>query len=218
VNRIVEPELLDHLPASDPSAIRSREELLLINHLMGNQRWLVSQIRRFLKPGERLLELGAGDGSLAKGLITAGVCEAHQIVALDLAPEPPGWPMEAIWLQRSVLDDEPWPEAVVIVANLFLHHFEANALRCIGSKVAGARHFIASEPARRSLHLWQGRLLSYLADLSPVTRHDMLVSIRAGFLGDELPATLGLDDFHCTTSCTFLGAYRLTATSCAKSS
>lgn len=218
MNRVVEPELLDHLPADDPAAIRSREELLLINHLMGNQSWLLAEVKRVLRPGERILELGAGDGSLARELIASGIGEPRQIMALDLGPAPSNWPEGAQWLQRDVLYDVPWPEADVIIANLFLHHFEAEALRRIGERAARARCIIASEPARRSLHLWQGRLLSYLADLSEVTRHDMLVSIRAGFLHAELPEALGLRGFRCATSSTFLGAYRMTASTCERSS
>ncbi len=184
---------------------------MLINQLMGNHRWLMGEIRHCLRPGERLLELGAGDGTLARELIASGVCGADQILAMDLAPEPDGWPLGATWLQGSVLDDEPWPEAAVIVANLFLHHFETDELRRLGARMGGARHLLASEPARHPLHLWQGRLLSYLADLSAVTRHDMAISIRAGFQGDELAKALGLRLHGCESMSTLLGAYRLRA-------
>ena len=37
MQRRVEPELLDALPADDPRAVRSREDLRRINRLMGNQ-------------------------------------------------------------------------------------------------------------------------------------------------------------------------------------
>jgi SAM-dependent methyltransferase len=215
--RSVQPELLDHLAADDPAAIRSREELLLINHLMGNQRWLIQQIKDCLLPEQRVLELGAGDGSLARALIAEGVCQPAQITALDLAPAPAHWPSEATWLQRDVLGDQPWPAADIIVANLFLHHFEPPALRQIGHRLQSVCHLIrvlAVEPARRRRHCWQGALLGYLAELSPVTAHDMMVSIRAGFVGEELSEALALDGFECTASTTWLGAYRFLAVPC----
>jgi hypothetical protein len=48
---------------------------------------------------------------------------------------------------------------------------------------------------------------------SHVTRHDARVSIAAGFLGDELPAALGLDprNWHWRCTTTALGAYRMIA-------
>ena len=38
--RVVIPELLDHLPADEPEALRSRRDLRRVNWLMGNERWL----------------------------------------------------------------------------------------------------------------------------------------------------------------------------------
>ena len=42
--RQVLPELLDHLQADDPEAIRSRRDLRVINFLMGNERWILSSL------------------------------------------------------------------------------------------------------------------------------------------------------------------------------
>ena len=64
--RIVEPELLDQLPASDPRAIRSREDLRRINRLMGTTGLLAKALDPLLadRPDPHIIELGAGDGSL----------------------------------------------------------------------------------------------------------------------------------------------------------
>ena len=98
------------------------------------------------------------------------------------------------------------------MANLFLHHFTPDLLAVLGHKLpASCRLLIVCEPARRALHQWQGRTLSAPLRLSAVTRHDMLVSIRAGFLNDELPAALGLHGWKYRVSTTLLGAYHLTA-------
>ena len=51
LKRTVIPELLDHLPADDPHAMRSRRDLRRINFLMGNERWIRRTLTRdFPKP------------------------------------------------------------------------------------------------------------------------------------------------------------------------
>ncbi|MFS8137957.1 MAG: hypothetical protein ACMG50_07525, partial [Thermomonas sp.] len=62
--RIVEPELLDQLPANDPRAIRSRSDLRRINWLMGTTGLLANALDPLLanRPDAHIIELGAGDG------------------------------------------------------------------------------------------------------------------------------------------------------------
>lgn len=213
MHRYLEPELLDHLDPSHPEAGQSRAELRFINRIMGNHRWLKRQLRRHLDARRTILELGAGDGAFAKHLIDSQLCAPSQVHALDLMPAPADWPSGATWIQRSIFDADAWPQADIVIANLFLHHFSSEQLSAIGQAMRRAQIVIACEPARRSLHLAQGALLAALGDFNRVTCHDMMVSIRAGFLGDELPQTLGLNDWQCTTSATFLGAYQMVAIS-----
>jgi len=211
MQRRIEPELLDSLPAEDPSAQRSRRELRLINAIMGNHRFLANEVRRTIQPGWRLLELGAGDGALGARLVSRGICEARQLTGFDFAPRPAGWAAGAAWMQGDVFA-EPWPEAEIVVVNLFLHHFEPYALAQLGRRLAAnCRVLLACEPARRRLHLVQGAILSPLALLGRVTRHDMRISIRAGFLGDELQRALGIDRWKCKSITTLLGSHRLCA-------
>jgi hypothetical protein len=53
---------------------------------------------------------------------------------------------------------------------------------------------IASEPKRSRISQRLFALTAPLWGAHPVTLHDARVSIEAGFLGDELPRALGLDD------------------------
>jgi SAM-dependent methyltransferase len=210
--RQVLPELLDSLPHHDPAALKSREELRLINQLMGNHRWLCRTLQKPQFRGRHVLELGAGDGSLARRAWTAGIVEVARWSALDLAPAPVQWPRDAIWLQRDLLTLQVLPDADIILANLFLHHFHDDQLAELGRRLPDAcRTIIACEPARWWVHSLQGRMLSVLAGLSRVTQHDMLVSIRAGFAGDELPRALNLQGWHTVASHSALGAYRMVA-------
>ena len=214
MQRILEPELLDHLPSSDPDAIRSRKELRLINAIMGNHRWLLRRLKAVMKPQWRVLELGAGDGAFCNRMVSAGVCAAKQITAIDLTPRPDGLHPDVTWLRQSVLDPAPLPEAEIVIANLFLHHFDAPQLAALGGRLSPVTQIVlACEPARRRIHLAQGAMLAALVGFNHVTDHDMLTSIRAGFVRDELPQSLGFTDWHCRTSSTLLGAYHLEAAS-----
>jgi len=214
--RQVFPEKLDSLPHDDPAALRSRAELRVINQLMGNHRWLMRELKlrldRHQEAATRILELGAGDGEFARGVWQAGVVLPARWEAVDLAPAPLNWPTEAHWHQGNLFLREKLPEAGIIVANLFLHHFEPVQLALLGKMIPGScRVFIACEPARRLRHVLQGRVLSVLLGLSEVTHHDMLVSIKAGFLGDELAGLLGLVGWKTQVALTTLGAYRFVA-------
>lgn len=210
--RQVVPELLDALSHEDPAAVRSREELHFINRLMGNHRWICRALQKQDLQNKRILELGAGDGLLAQQAWSKGIAQPARWSALDLAPPPVGWPHEAVWHQGDLFALPVLPEAEIIVANLFLHHFENDGLQKLGARLPeSCQLLVACEPARRRLHSLQGHLLSALIDLSPVTHHDMLVSIRAGFLGDELSQALGLQGWQTRVSMTALGAYRFTA-------
>jgi hypothetical protein len=210
--RQVIPELLDTLAHDDPAALRSRRELRLINGIMGNHRWLCRSLASKVSDHTRILELGAGDGTLARRSWNTGIASPQQWRALDIAPAPIDWPSEAHWLQTDLFALSVLPDAEIIVANLFLHHFKDEQLAGLGQLLPDScRVIIACEPARRRRHTLQGRLLSPLARLSPVTHHDMLVSIQAGFVGKELPQALGLLGWHLKISLTALGAYHLIA-------
>ena len=127
-------------------------------------------------------------------------------------PVPAAWPSDAVWHQRHLFRLPVLPDAEIVVANLFLHQFQDGELAALGRCLPEAcRTFIACEPARSWVHMLQGRLLSLFAGLSRVTHHDMLVSIRAGFTGNELPRALRLQGWQTITSSTTLGAYRFEA-------
>ncbi len=219
MNRLVEPEMLETLAEDDPGAIQSRKDLLLVNGIMGNHRWIMRELRQRIRPGWRVLELGAGDGALSQKLIQRGICQPAQISALDLASRPTDWPAEAAWHQRDLFA-ETLPDAEVIIANLFLHHFEEAQLAELGKRLPStARLILAAEPARYRFHQIQGGLFCRLMRLHFVTRNDMMISIRAGFRGDELSQALGLDpEWTSTSRCGAFGAYQWEAIRDASSS
>src|SRR5580765_7947225 len=63
--RRLETELLDVLPADDPAAVRSRSDLRLLNAVMLHPGIMARRMRRHaVDTPRRIIELGAGDGSL----------------------------------------------------------------------------------------------------------------------------------------------------------
>ena len=100
---------------------------------------------------------------------------------------------ESHWRARSVEADVfDWlratPPVDAIVANLFLHHFEPPRLaEMLALAATRARVFVACEPLRCAFALNGARLLG-LVGCNDVSRHDAVVSVRAGFRGAEISA------------------------------
>ena len=178
--RALEPEWLDELPPQDPRAVRSRADLRRVNAIMGNARI----IARHLGQASRVADLGGGDGSLMRAVERRlgrelEVTIVDRIAGLEVFEflAAPGRPLDAI------------------VANLFLHHLTDRELRRLFS-LASARAplFVACEP-RRSRFALAGSRLMWFIGCNDVTRHDAVLSVRAGFSGCELsglwPTTAG---------------------------
>jgi hypothetical protein len=207
--RIVEPEILDHLPHDDPAARRSRLDLRRINFLMGNELWILRALE--LSPdasASMICEIGAGDGELA-AKIRRGFPNSH-IAACDLAPRPAGLDPAIDWRCGDIFQQAP-PPGGVLVANLFLHHFEGGHLRRLGKICEGFDVLIFNEPDRSRIAAFLGTLLHPF--VNHVTRHDMQVSIRAGFRSGEMTGLLGLDAslWKIRESSTWRGARRVIA-------
>jgi len=96
-----------------------------------------------------------------------------------------GWRAEAV--VADVFDWSPSNQKdEVIVANLFLHHFEDGRLAELLRKISqNTKLFVAIEPRRSARPSVAGKLLR-LIGCNDVTRHDAVISIRAGFDGEEI--------------------------------
>jgi Methyltransferase domain len=206
--RRVEAETLDHLPEDDPHAIRSRRDLRRINRIMGNLPILETLLSEsLLQAPSNIAELGAGDGSLLLRLarrrgrkwagVTLTLVDRQDLVSAQTraAFAEAGWTACAAtmdvfaWLER---EDHPRYDAVV--ANLFVHHFENEALSRLFRGIARITDcFIACEPRRARVALLGSHLVGAIG-ANGVTRRDAVLSVRAGFRDRELSAYWPDDD------------------------
>ena len=212
MNRVLTREILDDLPVDDVQAIRSRRDLQRVHRAMGTRTILLRALRgmhdlRNSAAPLRVLELGAGDGSLMLGVARelAPQWPPVRLTLLDAQPLVPPSSIERFaelgWTAHStVMDVFEWarvPHGLdrhshqeqhwdLIITNLFLHHFERPQLAGLLCTIAArCDRFLACEPRRA----WRALLGSHLVGAlgaNAVTRGDAVLSVHAGFCGDEL--------------------------------
>jgi len=211
--RIVVPEVLDGLAADDPAAQRSRLDLQRVHRVMGTRTTVLRALRTLPVKSTstrplRILELGAGDGSLMLGVARALKAQwpAVSLTLLDLQNllsasttadyAALGWQVKAqvgdvlTWAERGSPESMPEdaPRWDLIIANLFLHHFQTSQLTTLLAQIAArSEHFFACEPRRARLALAGSHLIGALG-VNAVTREDAVLSVRAGFRSTELSA------------------------------
>lgn len=201
MTRCVEPEWLDTLPPDDPSALASRRDLRRLNAIMGNHGLTIRALKKNLSSAPaQLTELGAGDGNFLLRLAqkTALSWPDVNVTLIDRQEAVPSETLTSFWrlgwgAEAVVADAFDWsPPASstprVVIANLFLHHFEdARLADLLGNISRHAALFIAIEPRRFALARLVAPFL-WLLGCNAVTRHDAIISIRSGFVGQELSA------------------------------
>jgi SAM-dependent methyltransferase len=198
--RRVERETLDHLPVDDPRARRARRDLRVIHRMMGTHPLLRRALLHATTEGppRRVLEIGCGDGRLLLDLAPRLPWPPLHLTLLDrqdtVAPETLAAYQHYGWQATPMRADvcEALPRAAVgcdlVVACLFLHHFDdATLAALLGTLAAHARAVVAFEPRRSSVSLLGSRLVGLLG-ANAVTREDAVLSVRAGFRGNELTA------------------------------
>lgn len=201
--RVVQAETLDYLDEGDPRAIRSRSDLRRIHAIMGTRRILLKTLRRMPIKPRRVIELGAGDGSLMLRLARslAHEWDTVHLTLLDrqnvvsartlAAFEDLGWQVELLnadvfdWIRGPV--QRPFDLAL---ANLFLHHFNEAELSTLLHALSRRAHALCACEPRRSHVALTGSHLVGLLGANEVTREDAVLSVQAGFAGNELSRLL----------------------------
>jgi hypothetical protein len=213
--RRVSAEALDDLTEHDALAVESRRDLQRIHKVMRTAAITRSALQRMTVSTAknrplRVLELGAGDGSLmlAVAELLGNSWSSWPSVQLSLLDRIPlisadtqrrfaalGW--SATSHITDVMDwarephsnlrrgGEPMPFDI-IVSHLFLHHFEGGELATVlRASSRRCNHFFACEPRRAPLALAASHLVGALG-ANAVTRGDAVLSVRAGFRSREL--------------------------------
>jgi 2-polyprenyl-3-methyl-5-hydroxy-6-metoxy-1,4-benzoquinol methylase len=199
MHRHVEPEWLDELAPDDLLAIRSRQDLQRIHQWMGNVRIMARLLRPLAGRVEtlKIADLGAGDGAFLLR-VARRLTNELKSVRLTLVDRQPIVSLkthrafgESGWDSRAVASDVfGWlanaPSMDVVTATLFLHHFADAQLAALLDAISQRTdHFIACEPRRSALSLLASKLVG-LIGCNAVSRHDAVVSVRAGFKNGEL--------------------------------
>ena len=129
-----------------------------------------------------LRRLGAAAPGAVLTLLDARPCVGDEVLSALRAL---GWEVEVV--ARDVFDWLGDAGGVdVALANLFLHHFEGDALDGLMAGVAQrSALLVATEPLRAPAAHLAARGVA-LIGANAVTRHDAPASVRAGFAGDEL--------------------------------
>lgn len=199
--RRVEPEMLDSLAAEDPHAQRSRQDLRRLQRAMATLTIVQNALDRSASDfaPRTLLELGAGDGSLMLRLarrrakrwpdLSVMLLDRLSLVATETLDgmREVGWTPRVVvtdvfdWLAKR--EDTRWD---IVVANLFMHHFSTGELKRLLVEMAERTcMFLCCEPRRSALALAGSHLIGLLG-AGPVTRHDAVSSVHAGFRAQEL--------------------------------
>lgn len=216
-HRVLEQELLDTLPPDDPDALASRQDIEVINRIMGTFAWFQRQLQEYAPTHGRIVELGAGDGTLIHHIAQKSPALAARWTGLDLAPRPDHLPLGVQWVQGDFLQSgaaaSALEDAEVVVANLILHHFTEDQLRRLAPRLQKARLILVNEPARHWHHYLEARVIDLVCEFNHVTQYDMKCSIQAGFRPGELPRALMLDQeqWNIEERHTLFGACRMIA-------
>src|ERR1700688_3289220 len=177
-SRRVEPEELDGLAADDPRGLRSRRDLRRVHVAMrsvSNLQRAVAVLQLAARP-RRILELGAGDGTLLLRFARAqrprwNDVELTLLDRVDLVSEQThagyrefGWRVS--FLRADALEwaaSRPTRNYDLCFANLFLHHFEPAPLSLLLRAVAAATDaFVACEPRRSKIARVGSRLIGLI--------------------------------------------------------
>jgi len=198
--RRVEPEWLDELPADDPRAVRSRQDLRRVNSWMAQTAIMRRLLMRHVEqPPRSLMELGAGDGSFTLRLAErlARIWPAVKVVMVDrqdiVSKETRvgfrrlGWSLRVVTADVfDFLEGQDAPRSDLVISNLFIHHFSDAQLAYLFSRMAPLTDLFAATEPRRSGFAAAGTRMLWAIGCNKVTRHDAAVSVQAGFSDGEL--------------------------------
>jgi len=200
LHRRVEPEVLDSLAPLDPTARRARRDLRRVHVAMRSLSILKRAIGGLAleAPPRRIVEIGAGDGSLLLRLARSfgskwANVELTLLDRVDVVDAKTRREYQKLgWSVEVCCDDVfSWADAPagitydLCVSALFVHHFEESLLaRLLHAVAKRTNAFVACEPRRDPLSRLSSRCIGLIGG-NAVTREDAIKSVDAGFNGRE---------------------------------
>jgi len=156
---------------------------------------------RLIEPPARIIELGAGDGTLLLRLARAlpsrrgdtelALLDRQHVVSAETIDQfrSVGWRVKVVCEDALQWAGAPSAEPYdLCIATLFLHHFRDPELALLLEGVAArSRAFIAIEPHRGTLATLGSHLVGMLG-VNAITREDAVKSVEAGFSSAEITA------------------------------
>ena len=205
------PEWMDDLSQPTAEVKRALADIKKVNRWLGGHKVSISGLRPYLdakyEPPVHILDMGCGNGEFLRHLNKH--C-TRQNIPVTLT----GWdrnPNSLVWGQdlddtgnirfecRDILSYPPLPKGeVVIVCNLFLHHFtDAQILEIFKTwRELGCRAIVVNDLHRNPVAYYLFHVFGFIFRLSRMARHDGLVSILRGFTRRDLKMfnrTLGVE-------------------------
>ena len=203
VLRNVEPELADPIPGDDPRARRFRRDLSRLNAFTMTDRIMARTLLKHwgsVAPRE-IVDLGAGDGTfmlrVAQRLaprwrdVTVKLVDQQDLVGAHVRNGFGAlhWNIQTVAADVFEFLQKTQSNVDIVTANGFLHHFTAERLtRLFGLAADRAKLIVAGEP-RRTHFAREVSRFAWLLGCGEVIRHDVLASIRAGFVRKEISAS-----------------------------
>ena len=201
MQRIVEREWLDELPADDPRAERSRRDIQRINRFTGHDRIVARALKNAFRknPPRTIADLGAGNGHLLLNVARRVRWRNVNAILVDrvngFAPDIRGQFHELKWqVNFEISDVREWLQKLdgrkidAVVANHFFHQIKNPELAGMFSMLSkSAKALVAAEPRRGPWPVLCSKFV-WLLGSAPVTSNDAPISVRAGFRGRELSA------------------------------
>jgi hypothetical protein len=185
-SRYIEREILDD--QTPERAAPSLADIVRINRLLGGHGVLRGCLRRIVPPGERftLLDVGAGSGDA--GEVVLRQYPHASVFSLDHRHHH----VRAAPTHRIVADAFRLPlrprSFEIVYAGLFLHHFEdAEVTQLLRQMAAVSRRYVVVNDLERNLLPYYFLpATQWLLRWDPITLHDGMISVQAGFTAAEM--------------------------------
>lgn len=195
------PEWMDDLSRPASEINRALQDIQKVNHWLGGHSVSIRGLKPYLQARGaepvQILDMGCGDGAFLRHLHR--YCSRKgipvQLTGWDRNPGGlgPGGrhknPEDLHFECRDILSFPALPQGeVIIVCNLFLHHFtDVQILKIIRNwRDMGCRAVIVNDLNRNPLAYYLFHVFGFIFRLSRMARHDGRISILRGFTRKDL--------------------------------